>query len=185
MLRPLEMAHQFLAEVVTKEDIVVDATMGNGYDTLFLAERAKKVVAFDIQEQALQKTAERLATAGLTNVELVLAGHEQVDAYVDTIKAGIFNLGYLPSADKSVITQPSTTLLALEKLCQRLVVGGRIAVMIYYGHEGGDVERDAVLDFVAKLPQQEFTAAIYRTLNQVNHPPFLVMLEKVKEYNHG
>lgn len=185
MLRPLEMAHQFLAEVVTKEDTVVDATMGNGHDTLFLAGLAKKVVAFDIQEQALETTRARVGAAGLKNVELVLTGHEQVDAYVEEVKAGIFNLGYLPSADKSVITRPQTTLLALEKLCQRLVPGGRIALMIYYGHEGGAVERDAVLDFVSQLPQRKFTATIYRPLNQVNHPPFLVMLEKVKEYNHG
>lgn len=185
MLRPLEMAHQFLAEIVTKEDVVVDATMGNGYDTLFLAERAKKVIAFDIQKQALEKTRERLEKAGLDNVELLLTGHEQLDAYVGEVKAGIFNLGYLPSADKSVITRPQTTLLALGKLCQRLVLGGRIAVMIYYGHEGGEIECDAVLDFVSQLSQQEFTATIYRTLNQINHPPFLVMLEKVKEYNHG
>ena len=62
-------------------------------------------------------------------------------------KAGIFNLGYLPSADKSVITRPQTTIEALEKLCHLLVKGGRIAIMIYYGHEGGDLERDAVLGF--------------------------------------
>ena len=61
MLRPLQMAHAFLAEVVTKEDIVVDATMGNGHDTLFLAKLAKQVYAFDIQEQAVEKTRQRLA----------------------------------------------------------------------------------------------------------------------------
>ena len=55
MLRPLEMAHQFLAEVITKEDVVVDATMGNGHDTAFLAQLAGQVYAFDIQEQALGK----------------------------------------------------------------------------------------------------------------------------------
>ncbi|GGE31333.1 tRNA (mnm(5)s(2)U34)-methyltransferase [Streptococcus himalayensis] len=185
MLRPLEMAHQFLAEVITKEDIVVDATMGNGHDTLFLAERAKKVFAFDIQEQAIEQTRTRLEMAGLTNAELILAGHEQLDIYVEEVKAGIFNLGYLPSADKSIITQPNTTILALEKLCQRLVLGGRIAMMVYYGHEGGVCERDAVLDFVSQLPQREFTVTIYQTLNQINHPPFLLMLEKLKEYNHG
>ena len=161
MKRPLEMAHDFLAEVVTKEDIVVDATMGNGHDTLFLAKLAKQVYAFDIQEQALEKTQERLD------------------------QAGIFNLGYLPSADKSVITQPQTTIEALEKLCHLLVKGGRIAIMIYYGHEGGDTERDAVLDFVSQLNQQEYTVAIYRTLNQVNNPPFLVMIEKLERYRHG
>ena len=180
MLRPLQMAHAFLEEVVTDEDIVVDATMGNGHDTLFLARLAKKVYAFDIQEQAIEQTTKRLAEAKLDNVELFLTGHENVDQYVESIKAAIFNLGYLPSADKTVITQPHTTIQALEKLCQRLVAGGRIAIMIYYGHEGGDVERDAVLDFVSQLPQQEFTVALYKTINQINQPPFLVMIEKLK-----
>lgn len=180
MLRPLQMAHAFLEEVVTDEDIVVDATMGNGHNTLFLARLAKKVYAFDIQEQAVEQTTKRLAEAKLDNVELLLTGHENVDQYVESIKAAIFNLGYLPSADKTVITQPHTTIQALEKLCQRLVAGGRIAIMIYYGHAGGDVERDAVLDFVSQLPQQEFTVALYKTINQINQPPFLVMIEKLK-----
>ena len=185
MKRPLEMAHDFLAEVVTKEDIVVDATMGNGHDTLFLAKLAKQVYAFDIQEQALEKTKERLDQADLTNVKLILQGHETLDQFVTEAKAGIFNLGYLPSADKSVITRPQTTIEALEKLCGLLVKGGRIAIMIYYGHEGGDLEKDAVLEFVSQLSQQEYTAAIYRTLNQVNNPPFLVMIEKLERYRHG
>ena len=185
MKRPLEMAHDFLAQVITQEDIVVDATMGNGYDTLFLAKLAKQVYAFDIQEQALEKTSQRLQEAGLTNAELILQGHETVDQFVTEVKAAIFNLGYLPSADKSIITQPQTTLEALDKLCQMLVKGGRIAIMIYYGHEGGDIERDAVMDFVSQLPQQEYTATIYRTLNQINNPPFLVMIEKLERYRHG
>ena len=185
MKRPLEMARDFLAQVITQEDIVVDATMGNGHDTLFLAKLAKQVYAFDIQEQALEKTSQRLQEAGLTNVELLLQGHETVDQFVTEAKAAIFNLGYLPSADKSIITQPQTTLEALDKLCHMLVKGGRIAIMIYYGHEGGDIEKDAVMDFVSQLPQQEYTATIYRTLNQINNPPFLVMIEKLERYRHG
>ena len=185
MKRPLELAHDFLAQVITQEDIVVDATMGNGHDTLFLAKLAKQVYAFDIQEQALEKTSQRLQEAGLTNADLILQGHETVDQFVTEVKAAIFNLGYLPSADKSIITQPQTTIESLDKLCQMLIKGGRIAIMIYYGHEGGDVERDAVLDFVSQLPQQEYTATIYRTLNQINNPPFLVMIEKLERYRHG
>ena len=185
MKRPLEMAHDFLAQVITREDIVIDATMGNGHDTLFLAKLAKQVYSFDIQKQALEKTSQRLQEAGLTNVELLLQGHETVDQFVREVKAAIFNLGYLPSADKSIITQPQTTLEALDKLCHMLVKGGRIAIMIYYGHEGGDIEKDAVMDFVSQLPQQEYTATIYRTLNQINNPPFLVMIEKLERYRHG
>ena len=185
MKKPLELAHDFLAEIINKEDIVVDATMGNGYDTLFLARLAKQVYAFDIQEQALEKTSLRLQEAGLANVKLLLQGHETVDQFVGEVKAAIFNLGYLPSADKNIITKPQTTIEALEKLCRMLIKGGRIAIMIYYGHEGGDIERDAVMDFVSQLPQQEYTATIYRTLNQINNPPFLVMIEKLERYRHG
>ena len=185
MKKPLEMAHDFLAQVITQEDIVVDATMGNGHDTLFLAKLAKQVYAFDIQEQALKQTSQRLQEAGFINVKLILQGHETVDQFVKEVKAAIFNLGYLPSADKSIITKPQTTIESLDKLCQMLVKGGRIAIMIYYGHEGGDIERDAVMDFVSQLPQQEYTATIYRTLNQINNPPFLVMIEKLERYRHG
>ena len=185
MKRPLEMAHDFLAQVITQEDIVVDATMGNGHDTLFLAKLAKQVYSFDIQKQALEKTSQRLQEAGLTNAELILQGHETVDQFVTEVKAAIFNLGYLPSADKSIITQPQTTIESLDKLCQMLIKGGRIAIMIYYGHEGGDIERDAVMDYVSQLPQEEYTATIYRTLNQINNPPFLVMIEKLERYRHG
>ena len=109
MKKPLEMAHDFLTQVITKDDVVVDATMGNGHDTLFLAKLAKQVYAFDIQEQALEKTSQRLQEAGLTNVELLLQGHETVDQFVTEVKAAIFNLGYLPTADKSIITKPHTT----------------------------------------------------------------------------
>lgn len=179
--RPIHLSHEFLAEVLDKEAVAVDATMGNGNDTAFLAERAGQVVAFDVQEAALIKTQERLDKLGLTNAKLVLAGHETVDQHVDSIRAAIFNLGYLPSADKSIITRPDTTLEALEKILDRLEVGGRVSIMIYYGHEGGDVEKDAVLDAVSQLDQTVFTAMLYKPLNQVNNPPFLVMLERLRD----
>lgn len=181
MKRPLQMSHDFLLEILDKDSVTVDATMGNGNDTLFLAQHSKEVFAFDIQKTALEKTKERLAQNNLTNVHLILAGHEQVDAYVSSIKAAMFNLGYLPSADKSVITQPDTTLDALEKILKRLEISGRVSIMVYYGHAGGDKERDAVLDFVKNLPQEQFTVMLYEPVNQINTPPFLIMIEKLKE----
>ena len=90
------------------------------------------------------------------------------------------DVGYLPSADKSVITKPHTTLEAIEKILDRLEVGGRLAIMIYYGHDGGDMEKDAVLEYVIGLDQRDFTAMLYQPLNQINTPPFLVMLEKLQ-----
>lgn len=180
MQRPIHLSHAFLAEILDDQSICVDATMGNGNDTLFLAQRAKTVHAFDIQEQALVKTEARLAEAGLTNAQLHLTSHAELDHYVtEPIRAAIFNLGYLPSADKSIITQAQSTLTALDKVLTLLEVGGRVSVMIYYGHEGGSEEKDAVLDFVSQLPQTQFTVMQYKPLNQINTPPFLVMIEKL------
>ena len=80
--RPIHMSHDFLAEVLDDESIVVDATMGNGNDTAFLAGLSKKVYAFDVQEQAIGKTSQRLSDLGIENTELILDGHENLDHYV-------------------------------------------------------------------------------------------------------
>ena len=180
--RPLHLSHDFLAEVLNGQAIAVDATMGNGNDTVFLAQHAKEVYAFDVQEQALQSTKERLEKQEIHNAHLILDGHQHIDHYVNQpIHAAIFNLGYLPSADKTVITKPDTTLIAVEKILKKLEVGGRLALMIYYGHEGGDMEKDAVLAFVKALPQEDFATMLYQPLNQINTPPFLVMVEKTRK----
>lgn len=180
--RPLHLSHDFLAEVLDDGAVAVDATMGNGNDTAFLAQHAKKVYAFDVQEQALKSTQERLEKQAISNAQLILDGHQNLDKYVsEPIRAAIFNLGYLPSADKTVITKSDTTLVAIEKILERLEIGGRLAIMIYYGHEGGDMEKDAVLEYVNQLDQWLFTVMLYQPLNQINQPPFLVMIEKLKQ----
>ncbi|MDO4635226.1 MAG: class I SAM-dependent methyltransferase [Streptococcus sp.] len=178
MERPLEFSHHFLTSILDKDAICVDATMGNGNDTIFLAERCQKVYAFDIQEQAIQNTKRRLKEKNIENVCLILDGHENVDTYVSKIRAAIFNLGYLPQADKSVVTKSQTTLLALEKIIDMLEHKGRVAIMVYYGHDGGNDEKEAILSFVSHLPQDNFTVMSYQALNQKNTPPFLIMIEK-------
>jgi hypothetical protein len=180
MKQPIQISHDFLSEVLDGESIAVDATMGNGNDTVFLASLAKEVYAFDIQEQALQNTQVKLDASGLDNVHLILDGHEHVDEYVQKIHAAIFNLGYLPSADKSLVTKPNTTLEALNKILSNLEVGGRVSIMVYYGHKGGELEKNQVLTYVESLPQKKYTVMAYRSLNQVHTPPFLIMVEKVK-----
>lgn len=181
MQRPIHMSHAFLAEVLDETALAVDATMGNGHDTLFLAKRAGKVHAFDVQEAALERTQNLLAEAGLS-AQLHLDSHANLSHYIiEPIRAAIFNLGYLPRADKSIITQASSTLSALEQILDLLEVGGRVAIMIYYGHEGGSEEKDAVLAYVSQLSQTTYTVMQYKPLNQVNTPPFLVMIEKLQQ----
>ena len=196
MLKQLEMAHWMLKDIIKTNDVVVDSTMGNGYDTQFLAELGANVYAFDVQEEALNATEKRLDDAGIKNqifeknlsnlltepsVNLVLSGHEKLSEYVkEPIKAAIFNLGYLPKTDKSVVTKADTTLTALDALTNQLVVGGRIAIMIYYGHEGGMEEKDAVIKWTSSLPQKDWEVTSYAPLNQIHTPPILVLIEKRK-----
>ena len=115
------------------------------------------------------------------SVNLVLSGHEKLSEYVkEPIKAAIFNLGYLPKTDKSVVTKADTTLTALDALTNQLVVGGRIAIMIYYGHEGGMEEKNAVIKWTSSLPQKDWEVTSYAPLNQIHTPPILVLIEKRK-----
>ena len=184
--RVLQYAQTLLKSSVTEGDIAVDATAGNGHDTLFLAQLVGDdgfVYAFDVQKQAVDTTLHRLLDNALEHRALVLKdGHENVAKYVNKPVAGaIFNLGYLPGSDHEVITRPNTTIQALESLLKLLKIGGIIVLVIYHGHEGGKEERDEVIRFVSELPQKYIHVLRYEFLNQKNDPPFVIALEKVKE----
>ena len=146
-------AHEAIAAVVRSGDSVIDATAGNGHDTLFLARQVGaggRVFAFDIQEAAIDATRRRLAASGLADrVALCPLNHcrfnEAVPASLEgRIAAVIFNLGYLPGGDKRLTTKPQTTLEALEKTVDWLRPGGVLTAIAYPAHEGGGAERDAV-----------------------------------------
>lgn len=184
--RVLPFAKRLMAETVLPGETVVDATAGNGNDTLFLAEQvgeAGHVFAFDIQQAALDATRERLGDLNL-RVSLILDSHSNVSEYVEgPIGGAMFNLGYLPySEDLSVITKPETTIQAIHHLLGMLKKGGIIAVSVYDGHEGGKEERDALLSYVKTLHQADVHVIRYELLNQRNNPPFLVAFEKVRDF---
>ncbi|MCH5464506.1 tRNA (mnm(5)s(2)U34)-methyltransferase [Levilactobacillus tujiorum] len=181
----LAYSHTLLSECVGPGDTVVDATVGNGHDTLFLANlvgHSGRVIGFDIQPAALQETQTQLNLTGLApQVSLHAMGHEHVGEFLtaETQVAGaIFNLGYLPGGDKSLITHPSTTLTAVKALLDHLHRGGRVILVVYSGHPGGLTERDAVLDFCQQLPQKSYQVLQYGFINQIHHPPFLLAIER-------
>lgn len=187
--RVLQYAQTLLKSAIGDGDIAVDATAGNGHDTLFLAELVGDdgfVYAFDVQKQAVDATLHRLLDHALEHRAVVLKdGHENVAKYVDKpVSGAIFNLGYLPGSDHEVITRPNTTIQALESLLKLLKIGGIVVLVIYHGHEGGKEERDEVIRFVSELPQKYVHVLRYEFLNQKNDPPFVIALEKVKEYPH-
>lgn len=181
----LHFSHTLLKEVVHIGDTVVDATMGNGYDTVFLAELVGKngqVYAFDVQEQALTKTKEKLTEKNLLpQACLLLQGHETVAEVLPKntqLQAAVFNLGFLPKSDKAIITKPETTIHALESLLDYLVTNGRIIVVAYYGHKGGEQELQAITEFCQALPQEHYNVLSYQFINQKNQPPILYCIEK-------
>ena len=169
----LHFSHQLLKEVVEPGDFVIDATMGNGHDTAFLAELvgpSGEVFAFDIQKEALINTEQKLTL-----------GHEHLHAVLDEeteITAAIFNLGYLPKSNKEIITKPATTKQALDGLLPHLVKGSRIILVVYYGHEGGSEELDLVTNYTQALPQDVYSVLRYEFINQKNQPPVLFCIEK-------
>lgn len=182
--RVLPFAKDLLKEVVREGEVAIDATAGNGYDTLFLAQLVGEtghVYAFDIQEDALAATAERLGEIR-ERATLILEGHQHVLNYVNREIAGaVFNLGYLPGSDHTVVTKGGTTIQAIEGILTLLKVGGLIVLVVYHGHEGGKEERDAIMDYVATLPQSRVDVMKYEFLNQKNSPPFIIAIEKKKQ----
>jgi SAM-dependent methyltransferase len=179
------LSHYFLKERVKPGDRVADATCGNGHDTLFLARlvgEGGKVWAFDIQDKALANTRMLLAEAGcFGQVEPVVSGHERFAEFVgEPLKAVVFNLGYLPGGDKSVITRPDETVAALEQAAGLLIPGGVITVCIYTGHPGGAEEGEAVEKWAAALSPAGFNVWLSRRINRPPTAPYLLIVEKTE-----
>lgn len=148
--RPTQQAQDWVRSLVSQGDWVVDATLGNGHDALFLAQTVGtegKVFGFDIQASALENSTNLLLDHGIeeTQFHWVLDSHARMREYVDRpVKAIMFNLGYLPGADHSCITQTAETLQALEVARDLLESGGILTILCYPGHAGGDEEAAAV-----------------------------------------
>lgn len=175
----LEQAHALLNTLITDQDIVVDATMGNGHDTFFLSGIAKEVYAFDIQKEALEETKRKVGN--LDHVHLVLDSHENMLSYVSSFKGVVFNLGYLPRGDQSITTKTDTTINTLEKILPVLKKDGFIQIVVYPGHEEGQKESDALEVFTKKLPVYQYQVITSRFLYTENKPPYLIMIYKTKD----
>jgi predicted methyltransferase len=186
MLRAVDLARLLLGRIVKPGDWVVDATVGNGHDTLWLAHLVGpdgRVFGFDVQAKALAQAAERVQ--GLSQVALLHADHQRLAELLPADAKGrlvavMFNLGYLPGADKAIATSASATLGALQQALNHLTIGGQITLVLYPGHTGGAEETAAVRAFAAELPGC-FTAARYGWINTLRAGPELVVIERSRE----
>lgn len=180
---PVALSHLIMRHFVQPGDTVVDATCGNGHDTLLLAGLVGSngtVWAFDIQAGAIRATAERLASCGMgEQVRLIQAGHETLAERVPApASAVVFNLGYCPGGDRSIITRPETTIVALGQSLQLLAPGGILAVTVYPGHNGGDSEASVIGEWAATLPQKAFHSWRMGQVNTTTNAPSFILIQK-------
>lgn len=185
LLSAREFSHNLLKETVREGDVVVDATVGNGNETVLLATlvgRYGKVLGFDVQKQAIENTKQKLLLTGLSQqVTLYHQGHETIPDVLEKeeqIGGVIFNLGYLPGSDKTVISRKETTLQAVANLLPRLRIGSYLLLVVYSGHHGGMEEKDALLEYVKTVDQSLFKVLHYGFINQASNPPFLIAIER-------
>ena len=178
-------AEELIRQTVEPGARVIDATMGNGYDTQWLAElvgESGHVYGFDIQLEAVNRTRDRLAAAGLENrATLFHAGHEHIAELVgEPVDAAVFNLGWLPGTDKALRTRAETTLTAVNAALDRLKEGALMTICVYPGHPEGRDELDRLIAWGRALPGEKYDVMARAYLNQSGDPPVLIAVKKNK-----
>ena len=170
----------FIRQYLNAGDIVVDATCGNGHDTLELAKMgAGKIYGFDVQETAIRNTEDLLISENipLENVHLILDSHANMCNHInEKVQVIVFNLGYLPTADKSITTNTASTISAVKEAMKLLKKDGLICISMYSGHPGGAEEKQALLDFATELDPRTWHAAYINMRNQRNNPPEILLI---------
>ena len=165
--------------------VAVDATMGNGQDTLWLCERVGengRVYAFDVQQAAVERTRERLTAAGVSDrAALYCVGHERMAEVVhEAVDVVMFNLGWLPGAEHLVTTRVETTLRAVDAALTLLKPDGLMTICVYPGHVEGARELDALMKWASDLDPKRYDALIKCYLNQPNDPPRMIAIKRKK-----
>ncbi len=179
----LDLVHEQIAKLVKDGDVCIDATAGRGYDTAFLCDlvgKTGKVIAFDIQESAIDSTQKLLEEKGFDNAQLVLGSHDTMADYADneSVSAIMFNLGYLPGGNHAIYTHAPSTIKAIENGLELLKHGGLMSVSIYYGGDSGYEEKDALLPFLKTLDDKKYQVLMTTFYNWKKDPPIPVFIFK-------
>ena len=182
-MQGVEFSHWLFNNHIEDNKLFVDATCGNGKDTLFLAENVDKngkIYAFDIQKDAVGITKNKFKNIDYKfDIEFIVDGHENIDQYIQKeIDGIIYNLGYLPGSAKKIKTEKATTIKSLQKAIDLLSKGGLIVIVIYTEHEGGSEEKEAVLEFASQLDYKKYNVLHYHFINQKKNPPEVIGIKK-------
>lgn len=174
----VELSHLLLLDVIKPHHVIIDATVGHGNDTLFIASLADKVIGFDIQKLAIDSTLEKIKKEQIHNVELILDTHKNYHQYVSSFDGVIFNLGYLPNGDKKIHTQSDETIQTIKSMLDHLNSFGFMLIVIYPGHDEGYQESLMIESLIASLDQHIFHTLKLTLPYQPNNPPYILHILK-------
>ncbi|GEL77940.1 tRNA (mnm(5)s(2)U34)-methyltransferase [Tenuibacillus multivorans] len=179
-------AHDLLKQYIQPGSVVVDATLGNGHDSLYLSQLVGhdgRVIAFDVQQEAIDTSSQWLQQHDVSNVDMILSGHEHAvheltQRGIQSIDGAIFNLGYLPGSNKHITTSSQTTIQAIKGLFSILKDNRIIVIVIYPGHDEGKEERDALMNVLKQIPANHADIAKYQMVNRSESAPFVIGIYK-------
>ncbi|HKL11923.1 MAG TPA: class I SAM-dependent methyltransferase [Clostridia bacterium] len=173
----------FIVRMLQPGGFAVDATAGNGHDSLFLSDmvgKNGKVLGFDIQESAIGNSRSLLeSNAKYNNYRFVCDCHTRLSEYIDEpVDIFVYNLGYLPGGDKSKTTNAENTILSVKTAMSLLKTKGSLLIVCYPGHESGYREEEAIRVFSEELDQRKWSVLRSEFINQVKNPPVLYFIQK-------
>ena len=169
-------------------DVAVDATVGAGFDTLFMARQvgeSGQVYGFDVQDEALDKARWRFAEEGVAErVTLFRRGHEDMAASLPPelhgqVKALMFNLGWLPGGDETITTRFETSRVAIEQALELVHPRGIVTVAIYSGHPAGQIEARELKVWAREVDYRRFRILSYEFINKTTNQETLLLIERV------
>ena len=184
MFKIVELSHLLIREYIRNSNLkyirCLDATCGNGYDTIYMAELLKDkghVDAYDIQQVALDNTNIKLVENNISNVTLINKSHDLIDPSLYDLV--IFNLGYLPNANKAITTNHETSLKAIKLLSDEIINNKNLLIIIciYPGHDEGKLEAKYIEEFVLNLPSNKYLVTKYLNYNRQTSP-YIITISK-------
>lgn len=173
----LNLAHKYWKDLLNPGDIAIDATCGNGHDSAVLADLiltpdSGELYCIDIQKAAIENTKKRLKDAP-KHVHYIQESHVHLPTTAP--KLIVYNLGYLPGGDKSVITIKENTLQSIKKSLEILTPNGALSITCYPGHPGGLEEQQAIFAWASSLNPYSYECCIHSWPNRPLSPSLLII----------
>lgn len=179
----LKLVHLICKDHIQEGNVIIDATVGNGHDTLFLANLIKnhkksKLYGYDIQKKAIDATKGNLKSQGLKYTSLKCASHEQIetDFSIQSVDLILFNLGYLPGSDKAITTTSKSTLAACQSSLKKLTANGLLIITVYPGHPQGKIEDEYLRRWIESMNSTSVKAYCYK-LAKASSSPYVIIVK--------